>query len=231
MAVVREPPRRGQRGGVVSGGGAAPSAESSDRSGSGRGASSSASQEYAFTEAGCALLLLQTHRHIERLADVVVRSAASTGRPVAPVPTTVQGVRRPLARSYRCDQFGRPPPRRRQNYAQRAVAAYLDDDPADFSLFAGVAVELLVKWRLATGNPTFIAPQKPFQSAVDLLRHADDIEQLPDMVGVPLVGVPLRRLRLPVMRSAARKPGGDGTRWPRGGPRDGLRGGRQRNNS
>lgn len=35
-----------------------------------------ASQEYVFTEQGCTLLLLQTHRYLERLAAVVDQVAA-----------------------------------------------------------------------------------------------------------------------------------------------------------
>lgn len=64
-------------------------------------------------------------------------------------------------------------------YGRRAIGAYLDDDPKDFGLFAGLAVELLLKWRLALENPAFVAAPNSFSSAVHLTRHAEDVEGLP----------------------------------------------------
>ncbi|MHB8246210.1 MAG: hypothetical protein ACYDGN_12825 [Acidimicrobiales bacterium] len=64
-------------------------------------------------------------------------------------------------------------------YSQRALAAYVDELYHDFFLFAGLAVELAIKARLAEETLVFLAPDKHFSSTLALWGARDDIARLP----------------------------------------------------
>jgi hypothetical protein len=70
-------------------------------------------------------------------------------------------------------------------YAHKTIVAYVEGEHHDFFLFAGVAVELAVKNRLAVECPTFLASSKKFESSLELWRTRHDLRTLPS--GVPTV--------------------------------------------
>jgi hypothetical protein len=67
-----------------------------------------------------------------------------------------------------------------ESYAKRALVAYVEENPDDFVVFGGIAVELAVKAKLAELNPTFLAENgKFFNWARGLDQAADSVEKLP----------------------------------------------------
>lgn len=66
-----------------------------------------------------------------------------------------------------------------ERYAKRALAAFVNEEDAEFALCAGIAVELAMKARLARENPVFVAPERNFPAVVALVRLGADVEKLP----------------------------------------------------
>lgn len=63
--------------------------------------------------------------------------------------------------------------------ARRALTYYVAGESGDFYLFAGRAIELAAKSRLASRNPVLLAPRDAFVDALALLDASDDFERLP----------------------------------------------------
>src|SRR5437763_10030256 len=64
-------------------------------------------------------------------------------------------------------------------YARRALSSYLDEEAADFFVFAGFAIEHQLKYRLVWENPAYIGPRDDFVSTVALARAHGDASRLP----------------------------------------------------
>jgi hypothetical protein len=79
-------------------------------------------------------------------------------------------------------------------HARRGLSAYLRGDDSEFFLFAGIAVELAMKTKLARENPAFLAPANKFDSAVALTRLSGDMDRLPPGLQTIGGGDALRRL-------------------------------------
>jgi len=68
---------------------------------------------------------------------------------------------------------------RATTYARRALAAYVSQEYHDFFLFAGLAVELAIKSRLAEENLMFLAPAQNFAATLALWNARGDVVRLP----------------------------------------------------